>query len=628
MRATSDGHDIGAYGRPPTPPGVGSTVPGPRARPGPGGEDGSARGLRLGTGVTAGVASPAVPTDVAAAPAGDLGDTDDGFPVDPTRLDDLRRARRHRRVAEIHWVDALYRVYVAAIVGLVAVIVVAGSVGDAPLDAGQVADVRRHGAAVIGLVATLAVAIGLRSGSRGGPLAVEAADVRHVLLAPVDRGRALRSPAWRQVRSGLFVAVLLGATVGRFADRRFPDQNPLEWIAAGAAVMAVIVALSLGAALVASGRRLPRWAATGIGLVLLAWSAIDVAGVEVPASPGRAVGWIGLAPLDLHWVSAVPVVVAVVLLAVGMAGVGGVSVEAAEQRTALVGQIRFAATLQDVRTVLVLRRQLAADRPRDRPWLALRGGALLKPVGRRAWHGILRFPASRVLRLLLLAALAGAALRGTWSGTAPLVAVAGLAAWLAGLDLVEPLAQEVDHPSRRQLYRHPEGSLYVGLLLPSFVVSGLLGLVIGGVAVLPGAGQVPVGPGLASGVAVALAGAAGAVLNVVAGQPSHKSDLALMAPEVAGMGMVLKSVLPVVVAVAGALPLLVVEANRNADRPLLQGATTAWAGVLVVVGLVLGYVHQREEISRWWQDAQEAQRAATRSDRDEADDESEEDDHR
>ncbi len=569
-----------------------------------------------------------MPTDVATAPDDDL----DDLPVDPARLDDLRRARRQRRVSEIHWVDALYRAYVAAVVGLVAVIVVAGSVGDTPLGPGEVADVRRHGPALIGLLATLAVAIGLRSGSRGGPLAVEPGDVRHVLLAPVDRGRALRSPAWRQLRSSLFVAVLLGATVGRFADRRFPDQDPLAWIVAGAAAGALVVALSLGAALVASGRRLPRGAATAIGLVLLVWSAVDVAGVdlggsELPASPGRAVGWVALAPLDLHPVALVPVLVALVLLGVGMAGVGGLSVEAAEQRTALVGQIRFAATLQDVRTVLVLRRQLAADRPRDRPWVKLgRGGRLLKPIALRAWHGILRFPATRVARLVLLAAVAGLALRGTWSGTAPLVVVAGLAAWLAGLDLVEPLAQEVDHPSRRELYRHPEGAIYVSLLLPSFVVAVVLGLVAGGVAVLPGAGQVPVGPGLASGVSVLLAGVAGAVCNVVSGQPSHRSELALMAPEVAGMGMVLKSVLPLLVAVGGALPLLIVEANDDADRPLLQGVTTAWAALLAVIGLVLGWVHQREEIGRWWREAQEAQTGAARRSDEDGDDDAEDSD--
>lgn len=551
------------------------------------------------------------------------------LPVAPSRLAELRRARRSRRVAEVHWVDALYRVYITALLGTVAVILVAGSVGDAPLTRSQVADVSAHGPAVVGLLATLAVAVGLRSGSRGGPLALEAADVRHVLLAPVDRNRALRAPAGRQVRSALFVAVLLGATIGLFARRRFPDENGLEWVLSGAAAMAVTVGLAFGAALLASGRRLPRWAASLAGLVLLLWAAADVAGSEVggtpiPASPGRAVGWVALAPLDVHWVSILPLVAAVALLVAGLASVGGLSVEMAEKRTALVGQIRFAATLQDVRTVLVLRRQLSADRPRAQPWVQVGRSGRSRPIGTRAWQGILRFPAARLARLLLLALIAGAALRGAWSGTAPLVAVAGVALWLAGLDLVEPLAQEVDHPSRRELYRHPEGALYISLLLPSFVVSALVGLAAAGVAVLPGGG-VPVGPALATGVVAALAGVAGAVCNVVGGAPSHKDDLGLIAPEVAGMKQVLKALLPPAVAVAGTLPLLVVEANENAGRPLLQGATTAWAGVALLIALVVGWVHQREEIHRWWNEAMEANgqmRSTTRGDDEDDDEES------
>ncbi len=554
---------------------------------------------------------------------------DDGLPVDIALVADLRRARRHRRVEEIHWVDALYRVYVAAIVGVVVVVALAGTIGDAPLAPSEVADVLRGGPAVLGLLATLAFAVGLRSGSRGGPVALEAADVRHVLLAPVDRGRALRVPAGRQVRTSLFVALLLGAAIGHFADRRLPDHTA-GWILAGAATMATVVALSLGGALVASGRRVPRTVATLVGGALLLWSALDVVGIaldepSIPASPGRAVGWIALAPLDFHPVAVVAVVVALALVAVGLLGVGGISIELAERRTALVGQIRFAATLQDVRTVLVLRRQLAADRPRARPWVQIgrHGSRIVRPVGLRAWQGILRFPASRIARVVLLALVAGAALRVTWAGTAPVVVIAGLAAWLAGLDLTEPLAQEVDHPSRRELYRHPEGQLYVGLLVPSLVTAALVGLLGGAAAVVPGPGQVPVGAGLATGVSVALAGLAGAVANVLSSAPSHKSDLALMAPEVAGMGVVLKSVLPLAIAVAGALPLLVVEANHNADRPLTQGATTAWAGVLVLVALVIGWAHQREEIRAWWAEAMEANTQARQTP---SDDGSEEDD--
>ncbi len=551
------------------------------------------------------------------------------LPVDPVHLDELRRARRRRRISGIHWVDALYHVYLAALFGTIAVALATGAVGDTALSPSQVDDVTAHGPAVIGLLAALAVGIGLRSGSRGGPLAVEAGDVRYVLLAPLDRGKALRSPALRQLRTGLFVGLLAGAAMGRLADPRFPEPAP-AWIASVALATAVLVALSLGAALIASGRRIPRPAATAVAGVLVLWSALDVAGVDVggtaiPASPGRAVGWLALAPLDLHVAAVAAVLAAVGVVALGLRGVAGISIEAAERRTALVGQLRFAATLQDVRTVLVLRRQLAADQPRDRPWLGRRHHS--RWAGwRRAWDGLLRFPATRIVRMLLMAVAAGAALRGAWAGTAPLVVAAGLAFWVAGLDVVEPLAQEVDHPSRRTLYPDAEGDLYVRLMAASGIVAVLLGLVAGAVAIVPGAGQVPVAAGLVAGVVTALTGMAGAVINVISGAPSQgptASELTMIAPEVAGTKTVVRTALPLVVAVFGALPLLIVEANEHAGRPMAQGALQAWVAVGIVVALVGGWVHQREPIRAWWAEAMEAQ-AALKSSGDD-DDESEED---
>ena len=47
---------------------------------------------------------------------------------------------------------------------------------------------------------------------------------------------------------------------------------------------------------------------------------------------------------------------AAVAVVAGLQLIGGVSIERLERRSRLVGQVRFAATLQDVRTVLVLRR--------------------------------------------------------------------------------------------------------------------------------------------------------------------------------------------------------------------------------------------------------------------------------
>ena len=144
---------------------------------------------------------------------------------------------------------------------------------------------------------------------------------------------------------------------------------------------------------------------------------------------------------------------AVAVAVLGLRWIGGTSLEAALRRAGLAAELRFAVTLQDLRTVILLRRQLASELPRHRPWLRLRGSARRSggAVRRRAWQSFLRWPAARVARVCVLGAVAGAAVCGAWQGTTPLVLVAALALLVAGFDAVEPLAQEVDHPTRRDL---------------------------------------------------------------------------------------------------------------------------------------------------------------------------------
>src|SRR6202045_4842393 len=96
-------------------------------------------------------------------------------------LKDLHAARRRRRTAEFDPFEALYRAYVTGILLAVAVLVLSSVTGDTKLSAAEIATIRRDGGAVIGVAFALMFAIGLRSGGRGGPLVIEAADVRHVL---------------------------------------------------------------------------------------------------------------------------------------------------------------------------------------------------------------------------------------------------------------------------------------------------------------------------------------------------------------------------------------------------------------------------------------------------------------
>ncbi len=520
---------------------------------------------------------------------------------------DLRRARRRQRVAAIHWVDALYQVYITGILVAGAVLALSTIVGDAPLSAAAIARVRADGPAVLGVVAAVAVFVGLRSGSRGGPLAVEAADVRHVLLAPVDRGAALRSPALRQLRFAAFTAVAVGAAGGQFAGRRFEGSGP-AWVACGALFALCVVGLGLGAALVASGRRLPSWVATLSGGVLVAWAIADVATDRVPAGPAAAVGHIALWPLGFDAVGLLPLAAALALVVTGLAGVAGVSLEAAERRTSLVGQLRFAVTLQDLRTVLVLRRQLAADLPRSRPWVRTlrRPGRAYFPVWQRGWRGVARWPAARLVRLVVLAVVAGLALRGIWTGTTPLVVVAGLALWIAALDAVEPLAQETDHPGRRDALPLEEGRLMVRHLGVPVVVMVVVAAAAAGVSLVAG-GSTPEAEAMAAGVVpMAMAAVAGAVTSVLMGAPKPFDQLAVASPEIAGMRTAMRTVWPPMLAVLGVVPVLVARAAAEGRRPVLDAAAVSGAVVLGVAFLVGAWVRYRADITAWWAAASEA----------------------
>src|SRR5207245_4090746 len=125
-----------------------------------------------------------------------------------------------------------------------AILLLSGITGDQRVTAETLDKVKRNGPAVVGLVGAFAVAIGLRSGGRGGPLVIEAADVRHVLLAPIDRSVVMRGPAYRQLRFAGFAGMATGATAGILAMRRLPG-TPGFWVAIGAAAGALIAVLAI-----------------------------------------------------------------------------------------------------------------------------------------------------------------------------------------------------------------------------------------------------------------------------------------------------------------------------------------------------------------------------------------------
>jgi hypothetical protein len=422
----------------------------------------------------------------------------------------MRRMRRRRYVARVEVMEILYRVYLGALAAVFALAFLAGALHEVPADPASVEGIRAHAPAIIGIGVAMLIYAGLRAGARGGPLAIEPAEVHYTLLAPVSRGTALRPAATAQLRTATIAGAIFGAVVGNFVFRRFPGTG-VEWIGSLAAFGALVPIAVLGSALLASGRRLRPGLAAAVGVALVAWSALDLA-LGWNSAPTTMLGDLATLPLQSGasaWLAAAGAALALALFAAGLLGLGGLALEAARRRAQLVAEIRFSAAVKDVRTVVLLRRQLASERPRRRPWLRLgvvRPGAASRrartgvgtsrrPIWRRDWQSLLRWPAVRIVRVVLLAVAAGGLAVAGFSQTPVLFALPGPLLFVAALDLIEPLAQESDHPTRRALLPLRSATVMRHHLLAPLVLCCLVvALAAGAAAALGG------DPGLALGV--------------------------------------------------------------------------------------------------------------------------------
>ncbi len=360
-------------------------------------------------------------------------------------LHELRALQRKRRVEEVDWIDALYRAYMVLVFGIVAVVLLSAIVGDTHVSHHTVVQVERNAVGFVSVGLAFVLAMALRSGSRGGPHALQPAEVHHLLLAPLERDVVLRAPAIRQLRVVALSSIALGAIAGNLAFRRLPG-GALSWILYGAAFGACAGLSTWGVAALASGYRITKARANLIGAGLVAWAGLDLA-LHVTTSPTSWIASIATLAVRTRYVAVAGPIVAIALAVAGFAAIGGVSIEAALRRSGLVGQLRFAATVQDLRVVILLHRQLASELPRRKPWVRHRARGSRAAVWRRDWSAMMRWPGSRIVRVLTLSAIAIAASIGAWLGTTPLIVVAGIATFVAALDVSEGLAQEVDHPT-------------------------------------------------------------------------------------------------------------------------------------------------------------------------------------
>ena len=483
-------------------------------------------------------------------------------------LVELRQARRVKNREAVHWIDAIYRVYMSGLAAMAFVVVATSAFGDTKVPDADAAAFATKATGWLGLAFALAVGVGLRSGGRGGPLTLQAATVQHELMAPVDRGTVLREPAIKQIRFMAFAGACAGAVAAMTGIRQLPVQ-PVALIVGAAAAFAVAMVAAVCVAMIASGRRLGTVAANAGALALAAWSVADLV-FATETSPFTLLGHLALSAFSFSPLSLVPVVLTLVAVPMALAGIGGTSIDDARRRAGLVAQMRFAVTLQDIRTVVLLRRQLSQETPRGRPWIRLRrrsrlpssmrssgkkAGSHLLTVWKRDWRSYLRFPAVRIARMVALAVVAGLALGATWNGVRPAFLLAAFALYLAAYDAIEPLGQEVDHPTRWNAMPEDHGVVLLHHMPAAVVVM----LVLCGLTTATTLLLVPsevVGT-LAPAVlwVVAFAAAAGAALSTVMGSPDMAKLMGGPQAEMLGFILLFRLVFPPALTAVALAPL-------------------------------------------------------------------------
>ena len=305
-------------------------------------------------------------------------------------LRDLRRTRQRRRLGDTEWFDVAYRVYLFGLAGLTVVIwasdAIDGFIGpDVTTD-----DLIGRGPSILGIAAAVAFGLGLRSGADGGPVSIEVADIRHVLLAPIDTRRVMLRPLGQRFRAVMFALALAAATLGQFVAREVQGSRA-AWAAAGALFGTLVGAVFVASAVLAHAVRMPRWLATVFAGAGIAWQCAaawtiwhDGSSGILRLGPANLDGSIAFWGIRQRGIDAAAIAVTIVVALGALALAGRLRLEPLARRGELVTQLRFAATVQDLRTVVMLRRQLRAETMRSRPWGARRGAHRRSRTTRRS----------------------------------------------------------------------------------------------------------------------------------------------------------------------------------------------------------------------------------------------------
>lgn len=520
-----------------------------------------------------------------------------------TTLRELRQTRKKRRLGEADWYDVAYRVYLFALVGLTAVVIASDAVTGVVGDGVDTVDLLVRGPSIMGIVVILAFALGLRSGADGGPISIELADIRHVLLAPISREVVMLRPMSQRMRSMVFGLGLSAAVLGQLVATEL-EGSRAAWAASAAIYGAIIGAVFVSTAVISHALRIPRWAATLIGATTLAWQSAVAWGIWTGEStglqrvgPGNLAGRIAFWGISQRPIDTIAIVVTLAMVVVALSLGGKLRLEPLARRGELVSQLRFAATVQDLRTVVLLRRQLRAEALRDRPWGSRlrsrstdcrpRKDNFLRPtnsknrrpsstvVWRRGVRSLRRLPLSRIVRILSLTIVGGVAASLTVSSSPLFALLLLMALFIVGLESLEPLSQEVDRPDLTDTIPLDRGWLFLNHLAAPAILLAAVAVVGAAAATIIEPSQAAAAFTLA--IPVAWAGAMGPVVTTVLDAPAplavssttlmgapRNSESSMVPPEFAGFSTAFRSFLPIAISAIGIAPVIAMRYSADA----------------------------------------------------------------
>ena len=518
-------------------------------------------------------------------------------------LRDLRHTRQSRRLGDAEWFDVAYRVYLFALVGLTGVVLASDAIDGVIGDGIKTSDLLTRGPSIIGLIVVVAFGLGLRSGADGGPVAIEVADIRHVLLSPINRRRALLRPVGQRLRSVTFSCALATAVLGQFVAREV-EGSRAAWAGAGALFGAVTGAVFVTSAVIAHVIRLPRCAAAWTN-----WNGPSSSPLRF--GPANLDGNLALWGIQQQRVDVIAIAITLVAIIISLAICGGLRIEPLARRGSLVTQLRFAATVQDLRTVVMLRRQLRAETLRSTPW----GGSPRAPIGerrgslgsvrsmiwRRGFRSLRRLPASRLARIASLAVLGGVCASLATSSSLLFLLGTLAALFLLGMEAIEPLSQEIDRPDITDGLPIERGQLFAHhLVAPAalLAVAAFLGAAAASVLKPSHAAAA-----FAIALPATLAGAIGPVVGAVRDAPTpiavadtnimgtpRDTEQSFVPPEFAGFSNAFSTFMPIILTSIGLLPIVAMRSDPSAGT-----AVRAAIGVALVLGVLVRWVERRDQ---------------------------------